>query len=201
MEKKKQKNIGEFFRRNYCESWKFLKESRNFIYAIIGIFLLFSIFGFVFTPSEEITNQIVKFIQEILEKTKDMSQGELTKFIFFNNAQTSFFGMMLGVFLGFFPIILAVLNGYIIGFISSMSVDAEGIFSLWRLLPHGIFELPAVFISLGLGLKIGSFVLQKNKMKSLKKYFLNSFRVFIFVVIPLLIIAAIIEGALIALVK
>ena len=34
---------------------------------------------------------------------------------------------------------------------------------LFRLLPHGIFELPAIFISLGLGLRFGMFIFQKEK--------------------------------------
>jgi len=45
-------------------------------------------------------------------------------------------------------------------------------------------------------MKIGSFIFQKKKLKSLKEYSLNSLKVFFFVVIPLLIIAGIIEGAL-----
>jgi len=68
---------------------------------------------------------------------------------------------------------------------------------LWRILPHGIFELPAVFIALGMGLKFGGFIFQKEKIKSLREYFWNSLRVFLFVVLPLLIIAGIIEGTLI----
>jgi len=68
--------------------------------------------------------------------------------------------------------------------------------TLWKLFPHGIFELPAVFISLALGMKLGTFIFQKKKMNSFKDYLWNSFRIFIFVVIPLLVIAAFIEGYL-----
>jgi uncharacterized membrane protein SpoIIM required for sporulation len=75
-----------------------------------------------------------------------------------------------------------------------MSVAENGIFVLWRLLPHGFFELFAVFISLGMGLKIGGFIFQKKKINFLRDNFLNSFKVFLFIIIPLLIIAAIIES-------
>jgi len=50
---------------------------------------------------------------------------------------------------------------------------------------------------LGMGLKFGTFFFQKNKMDSFKEYLLNSLRVFVFIVIPLLLIAAFIEGTLI----
>lgn len=193
---KDKKNPG-FVRKNYLLSVNFIKESKVFIYSITGIFFLFVVIGFFVPPPEIISDQILKFIEELLEKTKDLSQFELIRFIFFNNIQSSFFGMILGVFLGFFPVIFAIANGYVLGFVASFSVDAEGIFVLWYLFPHGIFELPAIFISLGLGLKIMTFIFEKNKLKTLKIYLRNSLRTFLFIVIPLLIIAAVIEGSLI----
>ena len=119
------------------------------------------------------------------------------EFIFLNNAQSSFMGIVLGVLLGIFPVIATIANGFILGFVASLSVDSEGFFVLWRIFPHGIFELPAIFISFGLGLKTGTFVFQKKKFESFKNYLYNSLKVFLFIIIPLLIIAAIIEGTLI----
>ena len=94
--------------------------------------------------------------------------------------------------LGFFPVIFAIANGYVLGFVASATVEVQGISILWRLFPHGIFELPAIFISLGLGLKLMTFIFEKNKLKTLKIYLKNSLRVFLFIIIPLLIIAAVI---------
>ena len=99
--------------------------------------------------------------------------------------------------LGIYPVVATIANGFILGFVASMAVSSEGFFVLWRIFPHGIFELPAIFISFGLGLKIGTFIFQKKKFESFKKYFMNSLKVFLFIIIPLLIIAAIIEGGLI----
>jgi stage II sporulation protein M len=181
----------------YKQSWDFIKEIKNFIYFSVGIFFIFAISSFFISPPDFVVEQILKFIQELLDKTKDMGHFELTRFIFLNNLQSSFLGVLLGVFLGIFPLIATISNGYLLGFVSSLVVESESIFVLWRLFPHGIFELPAIFISFGMGLKIGTFLFQKNKMDSLKDYFLNSMRVFLFVIIPLLVIAAIIEGSFI----
>ena len=115
-----------------------------------------------------------------------------------NNIQSSFLGVLYGVVFGIFPVVSAMVNGYLLGFVAAKSVEVEGVFILWRLFPHGIFELPALFLSLGLGLKLGSFLFQKNKIESLKDYLINSLRVFVLVIIPLLIIAAVIEGILIS---
>jgi len=181
----------------YKKSWNYIKESRNFIYIIIAIFLFFVLIGFFIPAPESLAEQILRFIEELLEKTSGMSQGELIRFIFLNNIQSSFFGMIFGVILGIFPVITMIANGYLLGFVASLSVKSGGVLVLLRLLPHGIFELPAIFISLGIGLRLGTFIFQKKIVKSFRDYLLNSLRVFLFIVIPLLIIAALIEGSLI----
>jgi len=107
--------------------------------------------------------------------------------------------MFFGIMLSIFPVLSALVNGYVLGFVASKVSAGSGFFVLWRLLPHGIFELPALFISLGLGLKLGTFVFQKKKLKTLREYLFETIRVFFFIIIPLLIIAAIIEGSLISL--
>jgi len=191
------KNKINRFLKEYKKSWMFIKESRDFIYLIIGIFFVFSLIGFFIPPPELIEEQILKFFEELLQKTQGMNGFELMNFIFLNNIQSSFFGIFFGVFLGIFPLIASISNGYLLGFVASIAIREEGIFILWRLFPHGIFELPALFISLGLGMKVGSFIFQKKKLNSLKIYLLNSIKVFFFIVLPLLVIAAIIEGSLI----
>ena len=193
----KNKKNPSFIKENYLLSVNFIKESKVFIYFIMGIFFLFTMIGFFVPTPEIISDQILKFIEELLRKTQDLSQFELIRFIFFNNIQSAFFGMIFGVLLGLFPVIFAISNGYVLGFVASFSVNVGGISVLWRLFPHGILELPAIFISLGLGLKIMTFIFEKNKLKTLKIYIKNSLRTFLFIVIPLLIIAAVIEGSLI----
>ena len=195
--KRKVRRKENFCVRNYRESWNYIKESKNFIWAVVGVFLLFALIGFFVPASPELEEAIMNFLKQLLEKTKDFDQWKMTQFLFLNNLQSSFFGLLLGVVLGIFPVLSSIVNGYVLGFVAAKTVEAKGIFVLWRLLPHGIFELPAVFISLGLGLKFGTFIFRKKKGKSFKDYLWNGLRVLIFIVIPLLVFAAIIEGALI----
>ena len=130
-----------------------------------------------------------------------MSVIELITFLFVNNLQASIFGLIFGIILGVYPVLAAIANGYIVGFVVAMSAEENGLVVLLDLLPHGIFELPALFISLGMGLKLGTFVFQSKRLVAFKEYSWNSLRVFIFIVIPLLIVAAIIEGSLIFIFK
>lgn len=186
-----------FVKEEYEKSWNYVKESKNFIYSVILIFFSFFLIGFFVPAPDSIADPISVFIKGLLEQIKGMSQGELIEFIFLNNLQSSFIGMIFGAVLGIFSIFVTVSNGYLLGFVASISVGSEGLSILWRIFPHGIFELPAVFISLGLGFKLGMFIFQEKKFYSFKKYFWNSLRVFLFIVVPLLVIAGIIEGSLI----
>jgi len=196
-QKKRVKKKGFNLRNEFKLSWNYIKECKNFIYAIVGIFFLFALIGFFIPATPELEETIMNFLKELLEKTKDFNQWEMTQFLFLNNLQSSFFGLLSGAVLGIFPVLSSMINGYVLGFVAVKTAEEGGILVLWRLFPHGIFELPAVFISLGMGLRFGTFIFQKKKMKSFKNYFWNGLRVFLFVVIPLLIFAAVIEGTLI----
>ncbi len=187
-----------FLAKNYIESWNYIAESRKFIYAIVVIFLASVIISIVLPVPSSIKQQLLNFIGQLIKQTDGMNQFELIKFILFNNIQSSLAGMIFGIFLGVFPVVVVAVNGYLLGFVALMTIQKDGFFVLWKLFPHGIFELPAVFISLGLGLKLGTFIFQKKKAELFRNYFWNSLKVFFFVVIPLLIVAAIIEGSLIA---
>ena len=55
--------------------------------------------------------------------------------------------------------------------------------------------VPMIELSFGLGIRLGFGVFSKEKFK---ERFYHSFNVFLMIIIPLLIIAAIIEGLLIA---
>ena len=155
-----------------------------------------------FIPAPQIVyDKIIIFIKDLLNQTNGLSQLDLIKFIVANNVKSTLTGILSGAILGIVPIVSTIANGYLLGFVAMLSVKAGGILTLWKIFPHGIFELPAVFISLGLGLKLGTFIFQKKKLKSFENYLINSLKCFLLIVIPLLIIAGIIEGTLMVLIK
>ena len=194
MKKKKQKFS---LKKEYQKSWNYLKESKKFIWIVIWIFIASALIGFFIPAPEIISQKIFEFIKEILLKTDGMSQSQLISFIFLNNVQSSFYGMIFGVFIGIFPIIFIAVNGYLLGFVANLAIQEGGLFSLWRIFPHGIFELPAVFISFALGLRIGVSIFNRKKFRKFNENFISCLKVFVLIIIPLLIIAAIIEGTLI----
>jgi len=184
-------------KKSYSESWSYIKSSKNFIFISILFFVLFFLIGFFLPAPENISKTILDFLKNLIDKTKDMSHIQLIGFIFFNNLQSSFFAMILGVGFGIFPFISSIINGYLLGFVSGFVVESNNLLSLWRILPHGIFELPAMFISFGLGIRLGFSFFNKKKLGDFTTNFIYSLKVFIQIVLPLLVIAAIIEGTLI----
>jgi stage II sporulation protein M len=175
-----------------AESIETIKESKNCIYFGLCLFVATALLGY-FYP--------IFFVEEILEAIKQLflSFEGLNTFqiiikIFFNNSRIALLSICLGLIIGLFPLWALIQNGYVIGFIINKVVEVEGLSVLWRLIPHGIFELPAIFISMGLGLRIGWKVIRRDNAWEFLK---DSLKTFIFIIIPLLFVAAIIEGLLI----
>lgn len=202
------------------DSLSYIKESRKFIYFCIYLFLVFVVFGFVF--ADYLSPYINKLLQELLKEFDNLRWYEYILKIFLNNLEVSIYSLipflsiikiassgilaaLAGIvfmpilFLtGIIPVAFDATNAITLGYVFARAYDISGFSDFWRILPHGIFELPAVFISLGLGLKLSLFLFSKNPKKEFLIRLENSIRVLFFVIVPLLIIAAIIEGLLIA---
>ena len=179
-------------------TWRYIKESKNFIYATAFIFSAGVLIGFLFSQQLTFLDEILK---NLIEKTKNLRGFSLIVYIFLNNLKTAVLGLVLGIFLGIFPLWVSLSNGVIVGYVLSRVYTTDGIGKFWLLLPHGIFELPAIFISLGLGIKLGFFVFSINKKKSFLERVIRSLFAIFLIIIPLLLVAAIIEGLLIGVYK
>lgn len=182
-------------KKEYEACFKYILESKRFIYAVFILFFIFALIGFIFPAPLLVSQKISEYLNFLLDKTKDFGLKQMFFFIFFNNLKSSFFGIIFGIFAGIFPVAGSLINGYVLGFVSKLTVAENGFFVLWRLIPHGIFELIAVFISFGMGLKLGIEVFTKKEtfIKNLK----FSLKIFFLIVLPLLLIAAIIESLII----
>jgi len=180
-------------KKQYSLSWKFLKESKWYFVFSLGLFCLFFLVGFAFPIF--FREQILELIAKLTDLLVGKSLLSSIFIIFLNNLRASLLAMIFGILVGIVPLAITVVNGYLLGFVSRGVVEEEGVFILWKLLPHGIFELPAVLFSVGLGLKIGASLFSRKRKT--KEEFKESLRFFIFVVLPLLLIAAVIEGTLI----
>jgi stage II sporulation protein M len=195
LKKRKHKSLKEF----YKESFSFIKDSRKYIFIITLIFLIFAVIGYFTVLPLELENILKEKLKEILMKFEGLNLIQTIWTIFSNNIYVGFLSIVLGILFGIFPVVISLTNGFLIGYVANKAVSIEGILILWKLLPHGIFELPAIIISLGIGLKLGTTLIFNNK--KLRKESLESLFVFLLIVTPLLIIAALIEGFLVFFIK
>lgn len=245
-----EKQEGFSFFVKFKETKSYLKSSRKYVYLICWIFLLFTFIGFFVPLPKEITSQLIQYFNSLVKQTESFGSVKMIAFLFQNNVFASFLGLLGGILFGIFPLFNGIMNGFVLGFAAKLSVTNNGLFSLWRLFPHGVFELPALFISLGIGLRLGGKFMEKYfkvkgelkqvgvmgaivlplliligflfsvlnnylsfvffvslvflsyyflKEEELRKEFKLALNVFLFIVFPLLVIAAIIEGLLITL--
>ena len=154
-------NIGQQFK----ESLLYLKESYKYFYVSIFIFIISAVVGFTNSSRFSFIDDLLK---EIISKTANLNALELTFFIMQNNMLSALLALAGGIFFGIMPIFNAISNGVVIGYVMSKSYQIAGASILFRLVPHGIFELPAIFISLGLGIKLG-FTIIKTYFKFFRK--------------------------------
>lgn len=199
VKKKKPEKKGKVVKREedvFLESWNFILSCKSLILFSALLFLFSFILGLVFFPPEVILDRLKILIEEmqLLFAGAD-SFLDFFSIIFLNNLRAGFLFFVLGLFFGIFPFFALLANGYFAGFVSSRAVASTGWSALLSLVPHGIFELPAIFICAGLGFKLGFFFLDKDE--SFLKTLSSCIKAFIFFVIPLLFIAAIIEAFLI----
>ena len=180
------------------EAMAYLTPLRPYLLVIITLFLLATAAGYVsayFNP--DIIDELMGQFEETYGWIAEESPIMIMLFIFANNTINSFIAMLLGTFFGIWPVIFILVNGYFIGVVVFSSVQEYGILVvLFALLPHGIIELPAIFISASMGLRLGVLAFQKIfKIKDVRfKYELfSAIRFFVTVIVPLLFIAAIIE--------
>lgn len=149
----------------------------------------------------ERTNTIRTLVADNLTNLDELSQRLPAPLLFFHNARTTVVFLLLGLVsfstlgLTLFIANIALVGGVmgaasLVGF-SPVLAFAAGI------LPHGIFELTAIFLATAAMLRVGAQLVTPQTEKSLGEILLLSladwFRIFIAVVLPLLAVAALIE--------
>jgi stage II sporulation protein M len=133
---------------------------------------------------------------------RDLSKLELAAAIFLNNTLKTVLAILLGSLFGIIPAVFLLGNGIALGVIFSLSAQTRGVWlSLLSIVPHGLLELPAVFLGTSIGLMVGNRVIQQflgSPETTIGSELVQGLRFFITVILPLLFIAALVEAFLTA---
>ncbi len=178
--------------------------ARTQITAASLIFFSFVLLGLVYSDGPN-RSGVFNFLREAIGELASKASGKgfigITIFIFLNNLKAAFFAVILGPLFGVVPALQAAANGAIIGVVVREAASRTNALTLLvGLLPHGIFEIPAMLISWGLGIWLGLWPFKSIRGDGLG--FIGRFKMalgaLLRIVLPLLAIAALIEGALIS---
>lgn len=147
----------------------------------------------------EIPAAILTYFNEIVADSGIVrDDGSFSALALFGNNLRA---MVLSTLYGFIPFLYLPalsmgVNAILLGMVAS-SVNGQWLLLAAGILPHGIFELPALCLSLAAGLCLCQNInryIRKNEKGLMKPLLLNILRVTGLVVIPLLVVAAIMES-------
>lgn len=173
----------------------FLKESKTTVMVVMTAFLCGILLGAAAYPHlKEQTRELADALKNIVVgETKPLMAVK----IFLKNVEASFITLILGPTI-LLPLLVVFSNGFAAGLITRMvHENGKPLAKITLgLIPHGIFELTAFFLTAAAGMKIGLAAVNpkgKPRIKAAKEAAKNALKVYVKMVIPLLLIAAIVE--------
>lgn len=170
---------------HYRHIWSDLQEARAYIVSAIIIFAAGSVLALLIPHVGE---KVISLVLEYFKPFKDKQYLELVVAIFLQNASSAFLAIAFGFVLGIIPVLGAFFNGIVLG--ALLHLDP---FHIFMIIPHGLFELPAVFTAWGLGMWCAGGLSHAQRLKTIIVRIKKSVNIYLSVIIPLLIVAAIIE--------
>ena len=188
--KKQLRALGDFWREEYGR-WVSMTAV-----AFLVLVVLSCIAGRLFP---EIPAAILTYFNEVVADSGIVrDDGSFSALALFGNNLRA---MVLSTLYGFIPFLYLPalsmgVNAILLGMVAS-SVNGQWLLLAAGILPHGIFELPALCLSLAAGLCLCQNInryIRKNEKGIMKPLLLNILRVTGLVVIPLLVVAAIMES-------
>lgn len=197
----------------YMQAFLFIKRIK-WIFAIIAVlFVVIAIAAhfitsYVFEQKPDLVKETFDSLEKMIDDKKILdNEGNITAIgLFFNNLIASVFSAVIGAvpFL-FLPAFTLILNSAILGVLSAImgqsGIAATGHEVLSTLLvsivPHGIFEIPALLLMISGGLLFCreiTFALFSRNKRPLLETIGEIARVAVLVSVPLLAVAAVIEA-------
>jgi stage II sporulation protein M len=144
---------------------------------------------------------MTEVFQAVVGNYGGLAGGMLFFNILVQNVMATIFVIISGVVVGIVPTFAISSNGFGLGVLFRQAAEATGYSkAVLKVLPYGVFEIPALLIAASYGLWLGVMVVRRMRGKEgilLRVQIEHAFRRYFAVVFPLLIIAAAIETALI----
>jgi len=183
----------------------FFGRYADYVWELRPLFLI-CLFLFVFSLvtsfylGDTIPVELPKELQELLQYVENMGLPAIFLVILLNNVFNCFIFMVLGVVFSLPSVYFIVHNGFIVGrvaYSSSLSIGLPLTAAL--LIPHGVIEITAVVLSAAAGMHLGYQLINRLRGRgSLRAEFGKALRLFAWRIVPMLLLAAVVEVTLMA---
>lgn len=146
--------------------WRMVvQELDRLKYYILGAALLFGLGVYSGITSDGLDELLTQTTQEVFgEINRQIAESDnptqtSIMLIFLNNVRAILIMMYAGIALAVFPVFSMLFNGVLVGFVLRVQ-QSLGEVSMSELIfkglaPHGLFELPAIFIAAAYGIRLG----------------------------------------------
>ena len=182
------------FRNHYKSSLEDLREARPSIFLAALLFISGIGLGLA---HPEWSQEGLSSMKHFAGHLPDKSMPALIAVIFLKNVLAAVLSVVSGPLLGILSFFAAIVNGLLLGAVFSYAAHTHRTAVtdvIIPLLPHGLFELPAMFMAWGLGIWQGIWFFEKNRTGTLRERRNKSLSALLLIIVPLLLVAAIIEG-------
>ncbi|MGH7853775.1 MAG: stage II sporulation protein M [Candidatus Binatia bacterium] len=171
---------------------------RPYLTASLALFALGLLAGLMIVyRNPDLADHLANTLGEFVKMFAGMSRWKLAAAIFLNNSIKTLMAILLGTALGIVPGIFLLANGVALGVALSLSIQTRGLwFSVLSIVPHGALELPAVFLGTSIGLMLGAQAMNHfigRSEATLRAELADGFKFYCTVIVPLLILAALVE--------
>lgn len=175
----------------------------GYVRRLAPLFIL-CLTGYVFSlivgyqMGDSISESILDDLMAALPDLEGMDMTMIFLFVLFSNITKSFIWMVLGIVGSFPPLYFSIMNGFLLGSFSySIVLEHSMAFTAAALVPHGIIEVPTILLSSAAGMGLGYQLINRLRGRgNLRVEFAMALRLFITRIIPLLLLAALIEFTL-----
>jgi stage II sporulation protein M len=182
-----------------AECRSYISELRPYIKTSLLFFAIGIAIGLMIVSRfPQLADHFEDSVANFIRTFRGLPKFQLAVAIFVNNASKTLLAIVLGALFGVVPGIFLLTNGVALGLVFSLATQAKGLWlSLLSILPHGIIELPAVFLGTSIGLLVGNHAVKLVRRRAdaaLTVELKRGLRFFCWVIVPLLAVAAFVEA-------
>jgi len=161
----------------------------------VFLFVIGLVLGLV-TPTGPLSEEIAA-LEELAELLEPLPQWSIFMIILVKNVSAILISLAFSPFFCLVPAMALTVNGWLLGWVSAAVVEEKSLgYLLSGLLPHGIFEIPALIMGEAVALSFGTAVILALFKKEKRDLLLPNMRQnlrYMLVALALLLPAAIIE--------